>query len=111
MGWKIHEQYTIEPFGACRNCRSYDTYITNAGLSGGELKKLSLTRMLLMDRPVVVLDEPFAHLDVVGQELLVKLIQEIKTEKIIILVTHDKRFVEFADRVVHLSEGRVCNEK
>lgn len=82
--------------------QGYDTRLTNKGLSGGELKKLSLTRMLLADRPVLVLDEPFAHLDAEGCEQLTKLLKELRRDKIILYVTHNPELVELADRVVRL---------
>ena len=85
----------------------YDTVLTNGSLSGGELKKLSLTRMLLADKPVVVLDEPFAHLDAEGCKRLTALLRELRMNKIVILVTHNHELVQYADRVVRLADGRV----
>ena len=85
----------------------YETRLTNQSLSGGELKKLSLTRMLLADKPVVVLDEPFAHLDAEGSALLLKLLEELRRDKIVILVTHNPELVQYADRVVRIEGGRV----
>lgn len=85
----------------------YETRLTNAGLSGGELKKLSLTRMLLADKPVLVLDEPFAHLDAEGCQLLIGLLEELRPDKIIIFVTHNQEVVQYADRVVRLADGKI----
>ncbi len=85
----------------------YDTYLTNQSLSGGELKKLSLTRMLLADKPVIVLDEPFAHLDEEGVERLLYILEELRKDKIIILVTHNPELVRYTDRVVRIDAGTV----
>lgn len=85
----------------------YETKLVNGSLSGGELKKLSLTRLLLADRPVFVLDEPFAHLDKEGCDRLVSLIQTMKKDKIIFLITHKKEMTQYADRTICLRDGRI----
>lgn len=80
----------------------YETVLTNGSLSGGELKKLSLTRMLLADRPVIVMDEPFASLDEAGCKQLEKLINELRRDRIVIIVTHSKELAQHADKVVYI---------
>jgi len=85
----------------------FDTVLTRDGLSGGELKKLALTRMLLTDRPVIVLDEPFAHLDAEGCRLVTELLGELRKDRIVILVTHSADLARYADRTVRLENGRI----
>jgi len=84
----------------------YEAKLINSSLSGGELKKLSLARLLIADRPVFVLDEPFAHLDKDGIDRLVRLIQSMRKDKIIFLVTHKKEMMQYADWTIQLKTGR-----
>lgn len=85
----------------------FDTILARDGLSGGELKKLALTRMILADRPIVVLDEPFAHLDAEGCRMVTGLLDELRKDRIIILVTHSTELARYADRIVRLENGRI----
>ena len=63
--------------------------------------------MLLNDAPIVVLDEPFAHLDAEGCELLLAILKELRRDKIVLLVTHNQELVQYADRVVRLENGKM----
>ena len=65
-----------------------------ANISGGEKQKLSILRALIKAPDVVVLDEPTSALDVNSKAALRAYLDEIKDEKIIIVVTHDKDFVD-----------------
>ncbi len=58
-------------------------------LSGGELQKVNVTRVLLQDTPVILLDEPNTHLDITSQFLLFETIKKLEKTKVIIIVLHD----------------------
>ena len=80
-------------------------------LSGGERKKAFLAMILAQDAPLVVLDEPTAHLDAAGRfellELLVRMCAE--TGKSFLVVMHElPEALRLAHRVVVLSEGRLA---
>jgi NitT/TauT family transport system ATP-binding protein len=81
-------------------------------LSGGMRQRVSLARALLQNRPLFLLDEPFASLDVILREQLYQLLREIRIQykKTIIMVTHDFRdAIALADRILILSQGRISN--
>src|SRR5262249_29704168 len=59
-----------------------------ADLSGGQWQRLSLARLLYHDAPLLVLDEPSASLDPVGERQIFALLAELGKEKIIVFTTH-----------------------
>ncbi len=71
-------------------------------ISGGEKQRISQARVLLKQTPVLILDEPSSSLDVENTHMLIKLLNDLKKNKIIILVTHDKQFYEISDEIIFL---------
>lgn len=79
-------------------------------LSGGERKKAFFAMILAQDTPVVVLDEPTAHLDMVSRFAFLELVEKIcrAQNKTFLVVMHDLPDVlRFADNVVVLHENRI----
>lgn len=71
------------------------------GLSVGQRQRLALTRALLSDVPLVVLDEPTAHLDAAGEEVVLAAVRELRdTGRTVLLVAHRPSLVALADDVV-----------
>jgi thiol reductant ABC exporter CydC subunit len=71
-------------------------------LSGGERQRLTVARALLADSPVLLLDEPTAHLDAETAEELVRDVFTATRGKTVLLVTHRPEGLELADRVLEL---------
>jgi NitT/TauT family transport system ATP-binding protein len=79
-------------------------------LSGGMRQRVALARTLLQNRPLMLLDEPFASLDVIMREQLYSLLREIRDhyQKTILMVTHDFRdALALADRILVLANGKI----
>ncbi|MBA3783565.1 MAG: thiol reductant ABC exporter subunit CydD, partial [Nocardioides sp.] len=74
-----------------------------AGLSAGERARLVLARVLLADRPVVVLDEPTAHLDAETEQVLLEAVRLLARDRIVVVVAHREAVAAAADRVVALA--------
>ena len=81
-------------------------------LSGGMRQRVALARALLQNRPLMLLDEPFASLDVIVREQLYILLREIRSlyNKTIVMVTHDFRdAMALADRILVLAHGKIVS--
>jgi putative ABC transport system ATP-binding protein len=78
-------------------------------LSGGEKQRVSIARALVGRPRVVLADEPTASLDTRRGREAVELLTSLarQGEQACVLVTHDQRLAEFADRVVELHDGRL----
>lgn len=75
-------------------------------LSGGEQQRVALARALIADPAVVFADEPTGNLDsATGEEILKLLRSTADSGQTIVMVTHDTRTAEFADRSVRLIDG------
>jgi putative ABC transport system ATP-binding protein len=78
-----------------------------AELSGGQQQRVAIARALVHDPPLVVADEPTAHLDYVQVEGVLALIRELAAPgRLVVVSTHDARFTPLADRVVELAAVR-----
>ena len=72
-------------------------------LSAGERARLALARVVLADRPWVLLDEPTAHLDAVTEQVIADTVQELGRTASVVVVAHRPALVALADRVVTLA--------
>ncbi len=77
------------------------------GLSGGEGKRLSLLRGLAAGRPITILDEPTSALDDHVASQVWKLILKAFSDRNLICITHDERFLNDFDMVIRVDQGRV----
>lgn len=90
--------------------KGYDTQIGEAGsvLSGGQRQRVALARAVYGNPALVVLDEPNANLDDVGEAALGKAVMELRQKgKTVVLITHRPNAIAMADRLVVMGDGEV----
>lgn len=76
-------------------------------LSGGEMQRVALARAIMNDPDLLMCDEPTGNLDRATGARLIHYLSELKSQfkKTILIVTHDDRIAEIADRILYLEDG------
>jgi ATP-binding cassette, subfamily C, bacterial exporter for protease/lipase len=90
--------------------RGYDTEIGEAGgmLSGGQRQRLGLARAMYGNPAILVLDEPNANLDDLGERSLLEAVRDLrKAGKTVILITHRPSVLAAADLLVFMQNGKI----
>jgi putative ABC transport system ATP-binding protein len=73
-------------------------------LSGGQQQRVAIARALAFEPPLLLADEPTAHLDYVQVEVVLRTLRRLAAPgRAVVVATHDERLLPLADRVVHLS--------
>jgi ABC-type multidrug transport system ATPase subunit len=87
----------------------YDTLVGTKGrrLSGGQRQRIAIARLLLLDTPVVILDEPGVALDAATQERVLGAMRRLMRGRTTLLISHDLLLTREADQVVVLDHGRI----
>ena len=76
-------------------------------LSGGQRQRLALARIFLINRPIMILDEPTTGLDQVLSFKIMKTLKEKAKDKTVLLVTHNPTEIALADRVIVIKDGQI----
>lgn len=87
----------------------YDTILggDGEGLSGGQTQRLAIARAVLMDCPIMVLDEPSSGLDSITEAKLMASLMPYAEAKTLVVVTHHISIAEKMDRVLFMEGGRI----
>jgi putative ABC transport system ATP-binding protein len=73
-------------------------------MSGGQQQRVAIARALAHDPPVILADEPTAHLDYIQVDGILKLVRELADDgRLVVVATHDERMIPLADAVVNLT--------
>ncbi len=89
--------------------KGYDTEVGELGetLSGGERQRLGLARAFLHDAPFLLLDEPTSNLDSLNEAVILKSLQESRSGKTVVLVSHRRSTMGIADTIHRVEQGRM----
>jgi putative ABC transport system ATP-binding protein len=80
-------------------------------LSGGQQQRVAVARALVGEPSILLADEPTGNLDSANGEAVMDLLKELhRTGATICMVTHDPRYALYADRSIHLFDGRIVEE-
>ncbi|MCC0176844.1 DevA family ABC transporter ATP-binding protein [Waterburya agarophytonicola K14] len=117
MGLEVHGKYSpaemrdrttaiLEEVGLADRVNYYPDK-----LSGGQKQRVAIARALVAHPAIVLADEPTAALDSKSGRDVVNIMQKLAREQgsTILLVTHDDRILDIADRIVHMEDGRLVN--
>src|SRR5690606_12686242 len=79
-------------------------------LSGGQKQRVAIARALVTDTEIILCDEPTASLDAKSASQVMKQLKDLaSTGKAVVVVTHDLRLRQFADRIIYVEEGVVSD--
>ncbi len=80
-------------------------------LSGGQMQRVAIARALANDPDILLCDEPTGALDSETSVQIMKLIQELSNEKLVIMVTHNPELAnQYADRIIEFKDGRILKD-
>ncbi len=87
----------------------YETQIGEGGarLSGGQAQRIALARAFLRDTPVLVLDEPTAHLDLLTEQQVQESLQSLLAGRTALVIAHRMSTVRAADQILVIDQGRI----
>lgn len=91
----------------CNYANGIETVVSSAsGLSGGEKQRIAIARILLGNKPIMLFDEPTSAMDGLNKRNFVEHMRKIKTEKIVIVITHDHDILSAFDQVLSMESLR-----
>ncbi|OZI46205.1 ABC transporter ATP-binding protein [Bordetella genomosp. 5] len=100
----IHERIAALP-------RGYDSVVgEDAVLSGGERQRVNIARAMLLDPPVLVLDEPTASMDAVNEVLVQEALARFTQDRTVLVIAHRLETVMHADRILVMEGGAIVEQ-
>lgn len=117
MGLELHSQLSVQEMNDRAAAMLENVGLANRlnyypeDLSGGQKQRVAIARALVSHPKIVLADEPTAALDSQSGRDVVNLMQTLAKEQgcTILLVTHDNRILDVADRIVHMEDGRLTS--
>lgn len=80
-------------------------------LSGGEQQRVSIARAIAEAPKILFADEPTANLDTASGEHIIEVLRDLnKKGQTIVMVTHEKEYTLYCDRIVNLADGKIVRE-
>jgi putative ABC transport system ATP-binding protein len=102
---RVHE--SLERVGMSHRVKHYPSQ-----LSGGQQQRVAVARALSGDPSILLADEPTGNLDSANGEAVMDLLRDLHRQgATICIVTHDPRYASYADRTIHLFDGRIVEER
>jgi putative ABC transport system ATP-binding protein len=103
---KKRVQEALERVGMSHRMKHYPSQ-----LSGGQQQRVAVARALAGDPLILLADEPTGNLDSANGEAVMNLLRDLnRNGATLCMVTHDPRYAKWADRTIHLFDGRIVEE-
>jgi putative ABC transport system ATP-binding protein len=104
----VASQRALQTVGLLHKAKAFP-----AKLSGGEQQRVAVARALVAAPSVILADEPTASLDSRNGMAVMELLKQLAVEptRAVLAVTHDPRTVPFADRILHIEDGLIVDER
>lgn len=103
---KIKEASLEERFNKLENGLDTILKTNEIPFSSGELQRLELVRAFLVDKPIIIFDEPTSNLDLENEKIILNIIKQIKDKKIFI-ISHRKTTIDICDKVYSFKNGNL----
>jgi putative ABC transport system ATP-binding protein len=105
---KVMSREALAKVGLAHKAKAYPRE-----LSGGEQQRVAIARAIVGNPSIILADEPTAALDGENGRAIMRILAEIARERghAVLIVTHDPRLLPFADRIVHIEDGRITGEE
>jgi putative ABC transport system ATP-binding protein len=105
---RVKSQEALAKVGLAHKTRAFPRE-----LSGGEQQRVAIARAIVGGPSVILADEPTAALDGENGRAIMGILAEAarERERAVLIVTHDPRVLPFADRVIHIEDGRIAGEE
>lgn len=80
-------------------------------LSGGQMQRVAIARALVNDPAIILADEPTGNLDSATGQMVLHTFEDLRDRgKTVVLITHDPEVASWADRIVHIRDGRLLSD-
>ncbi len=92
--------------------QGYDTNVGERGvnLSGGEKQRLSIARTLLMNTPILILDDSTSSVDIKTEHIILEALNQLIKDRTTFIITHRLPIIKNADLILVLDEGRIVEQ-
>jgi len=90
----------------------FDSIVGERGvsLSGGQKQRLALSRALIKNAPILVLDDAFSSVDTETEDIILKNIRVSQKDKTVLIIAHRISTMQHADKIVVLDDGKVAEQ-
>ena len=78
-------------------------------LSGGQKQRVAIARALMGDPQIILADEPTGALDRATSTEIMELLRELATQRLVVVITHDRQLCSFADEVIFIQDGKLAS--
>ncbi|MGO1581279.1 MAG: ABC transporter ATP-binding protein/permease [Peptoniphilaceae bacterium] len=105
--WNILDRLSLKEY--FKNENGLDTVIEEKGnnFSGGQKQRIAIARAILKNSPVYIFDEATSNIDSESEDIILDFINEIRKDKLIIMISHRLKYTPVSDHIYYLENGMI----